>query len=432
MNQIVKTWRDIVDITNNRALRKENNLLAELSASLRRKDTEIRDASRELNRAREKLREGYEEIGYVCHKDPENCIDSAISQIESQIESRIRDSLDEKEKELVYAEEQIQAAGDPAKEMKQTAQSMYQNLKTSYGHREQFLSITEVNSSRIAGERRKAGYYISREPNKVILYPFTTVSDGQLRLLMVMDFRVRSSEGGPIGRGPLSGPLTGMAFIPISPGTFMMGSPSNESGRDNDEKQHRVTLTKGYYMQTTEVTQRQWKAVMGSNPSGFKNCGDDCPVEKVSWKDVQAFIEKLNQREGGNKYRLPTEAEWEYAARAGSTTRFSFGDNEGRLGEYAWYNSNSGSKTHSVGQKRPNAWGLYDMHGNVREWCQDWYDDYPSGSVTDPTGPHSGSRRVLRGGSWNYVPRGVRGAYRNFFSPGNRLSDMGFRLLRTD
>ena len=208
--------------------------------------------------------------------------------------------------------------------------------------------------------------------------------------------------------GPTKLSSIGMEFIPIPPGSFMMGSPSNESGRYDNEKQHRVTLTKGFHMQTTEVTQRQWKAVMGNNPSNFKNCGDNCPVEEVSWNDVQDFIRKLNQREGGSKYRLPTEAEWEYAARAGTTTRFSFGDDEGRLGEYAWYSGNSGRKTHSVGQKTPNAWDLYDMHGNVWEWCQDWYGDYPSGSVTDSIGPSSGSRRVIRGGSWGNKPPGLR------------------------
>lgn len=220
----------------------------------------------------------------------------------------------------------------------------------------------------------------------------------------------------------------GMEFIYIKPGTFMMGSPSHEKGRYNNEKQHQVTLTRGFYMQTTEVTQGQWKAVMGSNPSRFK--GDDLPVEQISWNDVQEFIRRLNQREGGDKYRLPTEAEWEYACRAGRTTRFSFGDDESRLGEYAWYDGNSGSRTHPVAQKKPNAWGLYDMHGNVWEWCQDRYGDYPSGSVTDPEGPSSGSYRVIRGGSWVNEPRFVRSANRGRSYPDYRNYNLGFRLLR--
>ena len=223
----------------------------------------------------------------------------------------------------------------------------------------------------------------------------------------------------------------GMEFVHVQPGKFKMGSPSNESGRDGDEKQHRVKLTQGFYMQMTEVTQGQWKAIMGNNPSSFKECGYSCPVENVSWNEVQDFIRKLNQREGRDRYRLPTETEWEYAARAGSRTRFSFGDDDGSPGEYAWYHGNSGNETHPVGQKRPNAWGIYDMHGNVLEWCQDWYDSYPSRSVTDPTGPPNGSLRVVRGGSWYDDSWDLRSANRGLEHPGNRFLNVGFRLLKT-
>jgi len=229
----------------------------------------------------------------------------------------------------------------------------------------------------------------------------------------------------------------GMEFVYIQPGTFMMGSPSSEQGRDNDEKQHRVNLTKGFYMQTTEVTQGQWKEVMGGNPSKFKNCGDDCPVEEVSWNDVQVFIRKLNQREGNDTYRLPTEAEWEYSARAGSDTAFANGGISGlkcgydsNLDAMGWYCGNANKKTHTVAQKQPNAWGLYDMHGNVWEWCQDWFGNYPSGSVTDPTGPSGGSNRVDRGGSWDDLARFCRSAFRGWLNPGGRHGGLGFRLLR--
>jgi len=220
----------------------------------------------------------------------------------------------------------------------------------------------------------------------------------------------------------------GMNFAYIRPGIFMMGRPSSESGRSSDEKQHRVTLTKGFYMQTTEVTQGQWRAIMGSNPSKFSTFGDDCPVEQISWNDAQEFIRKLNRKEGGSRYRLPTEAEWEYAARAGSTTRFCYGNDESRLSEYAWYRSNSGKKTHSVAQKTSNAWGLYDMHGNVWEWCQDWKGDYLSGSDTDPTGSFFGSYRVDRGGGWGNNARACRSANRYGSEPVYRYSDLGFRL----
>lgn len=208
-----------------------------------------------------------------------------------------------------------------------------------------------------------------------------------------------------------------------------MGSPSSEPERDSDENQHRVTLTKGFYMGVTEVTQGQWREIMGSNPSNFK--GDNLPVEQVSWNDCQEFIRKLNLQEGGNKYRLPTEAEWEYACRAGSTSRFCFGDSDGSLEQYAWYNSNSSNKTHPVAQKKPNEWGLYDMHGNVWEWCQDWFGDYPSGHVADPDGPSSGSFRVRRGGSWFSYAGVCRSASRHDGTPGGRGGHLGFRLART-
>jgi len=223
----------------------------------------------------------------------------------------------------------------------------------------------------------------------------------------------------------------GMAFVYIEPGTFTMGSPTNELDRSRDERQHRVTLTWGYYMQTTEVTQGQWKAVMGGNPSQFKNCGDDCPVEQVSWDDVQEFIRRLNQKDGTDKYRLPTEAQWEYACRAGSTSRFGFGDRESRIGNHAWYESNSRGKTHAAGQKQAHPWGLHDMHGNVWEWCQDRYGDYPTGSVTDPKGALKGGYRVYRGGSWSNDARNCRSASRDINSPGYRSSYLGFRLART-
>ena len=227
----------------------------------------------------------------------------------------------------------------------------------------------------------------------------------------------------------------GMTFNLIPAGIFTMGSPSDEPGRDNDETQHQVTLSQSFYMQTTELTQAQWTAVMGSNPSYFSGCSD-CPVEQVSWDDVQTFITELNTW-GEGAYRLPTEAEWEYAARAGTTTAFANGDisvtdcsYDPNLDVMGWYCYNS-SSTQSVAQKNPNAWGLYDMHGNVVEWCQDWYGAYTSGPVTDPTGPPSGSSLVIRGGSWEIGASTCRSAYRFTKTSSGGHWDMGFRLAIT-
>ncbi|MDL2286706.1 formylglycine-generating enzyme family protein, partial [Desulfococcaceae bacterium OttesenSCG-928-F15] len=220
---------------------------------------------------------------------------------------------------------------------------------------------------------------------------------------------------------------------------FLMGSPKDEEGRSSDERLHGVRLTRDFYLGKYLVTQAQWKAVIGNNigrfkalfgggenPSIFK--GGNHPVERVSWKDTQEFIKKLNQKEGTDKYRLPTEAEWEYAARAGSSTAYSFGDDASQLGKYAWHWKNSGGTTHSVGEKLPNAWSLYDMHGNVWEWTQDWYGDYSSSSQTDSRGPNFGQYRVLRGGSWGYNAQYCRSASRSNNVPGCRSDNYGFRL----
>jgi formylglycine-generating enzyme required for sulfatase activity len=177
------------------------------------------------------------------------------------------------------------------------------------------------------------------------------------------------------------------------------------------------------------VMQAQWQAVMGTNPSAFK--GDKLQVEHVSWEDAQQFIQKLNEKEGKEIYRLPTEAEWEYACRAGSSTIYCFGDDEGQLGEYAWYTLNSGKRTHPVGTRKPNAWGLYDMHGNVWEWVQDGYGNYTADPVTDPIVPAVGTGRVIRGGNWNSVPRTVRAGYRVWNEPDYHSVDIGFRCMRS-
>jgi len=222
----------------------------------------------------------------------------------------------------------------------------------------------------------------------------------------------------------------GMEFVWIPPGTYTMGSPADEPDRGDDERQHKVTLSKGFFMQRTEVTQKQWKAIMGSNPSFFKKCGDDCPVEQVSWDNTQEFIAKLNQHDADGKYRLPTEAEWEYAARAGSTTRFAYGDDATKLSEYAWHDGNAKERVHPVAQKKPNAWGLYDMHGNAWEWCHDWYSSrYPKRTTVDPTGKPSGKARVIRGGGWCSQARGVRCSRRSSLSPDKGYNSIGFRLV---
>ena len=226
-----------------------------------------------------------------------------------------------------------------------------------------------------------------------------------------------------------------MKFAWIPPGTFLMGSPpSEEEQKLTEETQHKVTLTKGFYMGVYQVTQEQWQAVMGNNPSHFKG-EKNLPVEQVSWDDCQEFRQTLARKES-HKYRLPTEAEWEYACRAGTTTPFHFGetistDQANYDGNYVYGKGKKGvyrKKTTPVGSFPPNAWGLYDMHGNVYDWCQDWYGLYGDKETTDPVGPSDGNARVLRGGSWLHHPWLCRSAYRCRHEPGNRSNDVGLRL----
>jgi len=213
----------------------------------------------------------------------------------------------------------------------------------------------------------------------------------------------------------------GMKLSVIPAGTFIMGEGGDA---------HEVTLTKPFMLGTYEVTQGQYQRVMGTNPSKFK--GVNNPVETLSWDEAVEFCRRLSElpaeKAAGNIYRLPTEAEWEFACRAGTTTRYSFGDNESELGQHAWWNGNSGKRTHPVGIKLPNALGLFDLHGNVREWCQDRYESYPRGAVTDPTGAASGSDRVNRGGSWYDTAGLCRSAFRYRLYPSGRNRHYGFRV----
>ena len=252
----------------------------------------------------------------------------------------------------------------------------------------------------------------------------------------------------------------GMKFSLIPAGSFVMGSPAGngdathrpywpeEGGRYSGETQHVVTLSKSYYMQTTEVTQGQWESVMGSgtNPSHFSACGMDCPVEQVSWDDANDFITALNSKEsrtfitchfnGHCPYILPTEAQWEYAARAGTVTAFYSGGItntsctplDANLDKIGWYCGNANDTTHPVAQKEPNNWGLYDMSGNVWEWCKDWAGAYPDGPVEDPTGATTGLGRVGRGGSWFGNAREARSANRDMGPPSDRSRYLGFRI----
>ena len=282
-------------------------------------------------------------------------------------------------------------------------------------------------------EIRKSGYATSRQT--------VTISEGQTASISGSLTSPTSSSNANVLSSSSSSPSGNTITIPVKngisiemvkveAGSFNMGAtPEMENPYDSEKPVHRVTLTNNYYVGKYEVTQALWQAVMGSNPSNFK--GDDLPVETVSWNDCQDFISKLNAMTG-KRFRLPTEAEWEYTARGGKKSRGYQYSGSNTLDDVAWYYGNSGNKTHVVGTKLPNELGIYDMTGNVREWCQDRYDSYSSSPQTNPTGAASGSGRVCRGGRWYYSDWNCRSSYRHSFTPDCRYDILGLRLVLSE
>ncbi len=221
----------------------------------------------------------------------------------------------------------------------------------------------------------------------------------------------------------------GMNFVRLPLGSYLAGSPPQEEGRDANEALHQVIISAAVEMQTTPVTQAQWQQVMETNPSYFQ--GDPgLPVEQVSWNDCQEFIRRLNALEQTTAYRLPDETEWEYACRAGSTTAYCFGDDPEGLDDYGWHYTNADLRTQPVGRKLPNAWGLHDMHGNVWEWCRNWYHKEPSPEWDKAVEPAGGINKVVRGGAWYFHRSDCRSACRNFYQPGRREFFIGLRLIK--
>ena len=253
----------------------------------------------------------------------------------------------------------------------------------------------------------------------LLVAPFTEAKAKEVQKSVAKSLQKEAEETEDLGKG------VKLDLVLIPAGKFMMGSPASEKGRNDNEKQHEVTFTKPYFIGKYEITQEQWEGVMGDNPSSTK--GAKLPVTGVSWKDCQGFIEKLNAKTSGG-YRRPTEAEWEYACRAGTTTAYSFGD---VLTKSDANCNESGGRIKELGSYKPNAFGLYDMHGNVWEWCEDSYGDYPAGSAIDPKGPATGGSRVARGGSFNYGVSHARSSNRGLNSPTARSDDGGFRLARS-
>jgi formylglycine-generating enzyme required for sulfatase activity len=267
------------------------------------------------------------------------------------------------------------------------------------------------------------------------LFAVEPISKKATRMLVGVALWANVSAFGAASTAPAAGekwtvPELSLNMVPVPAGTFTIGSPANERGRDEGEgPQTVVTISKPFWLGVTEVTQPQWQAIMGNNPSQFVM--DNNPVERISWTEATEFCQKLTERErtagrlpAGYVYALPTEAQWEYACRAGTTGQYS-----GKLDDVSWYFKNTeGLTTKPVGQKQPNAWGLQDMHGNVWEWCADWYGAYPGGKISDPKGPATGTIRIVRGGGWGDTALDCRSAFRRAFKPDLHGNSVGLRL----
>ena len=282
-------------------------------------------------------------------------------------------------------------------------------------------------------EIRKSGYATSRQTVTISEGQTASISGSLTSTASTSDTNVLSSSSSSPSGNTITIPVKNgisIEMVKVEAGSFNMGAtPEMQAPYEVEKPVHRVTLTNNYYIGKYEVTQALWQAVMGSNPSYFK--GDDLPVEQVSWNDCQDFISKLNAMTG-KRFRLPSEAEWEYAARGGKKSRGYQYSGSNTLGDVAWYEGNSGSKTHAVGTKQPNELGIYDMTGNVYEWCQDWYGSYSSSPQTNPIGAVSGSSRVDRGGSWFFTAKHCRSSYRFNLTPGYRLNFLGLRLVLSE
>ena len=486
LEEIVSVWQHVILQGNAQANKKSGELLAQLARRIKEKDDEIKLTTRKIEDMRRKLGEIYEQSGYRCDLVAEECLDKAIMHLDRNISEVVTAGLTEKGKEMVSAKGIVIGAGDPEKEVQRLVQDFYQNLRTTYAKREQFLNLQVVESGMMIGESDRQGYYIVRNPREVYVYPYYD-ENGNMLAMEVMAFRVtQEQERGkeaipvkallpapvtnrkpylslphpeadkkellkvpkkpvkvvlnapekpkqvsrslPVGQGVVSSdPVTGMLLVFVQGGCYQMGSGVSDN---NALPLHEVCLD-SFYMGTYEVTQGEWQKVMGANPA--KNqAGAEYPVERVNWYDTKLFIEKLNKLTG-RTYRLPTEAEWEYAARErGGSAVWSGISTISRLDDYAWGKTNSDGKTHAVGQKQPNKLGIYDLTGNVWEWVEDCDSSGADATLNKNNPVYTGGRCwsvVRRGGSFDVKAEKMANSARDGHRKGTKDGDHGFRIV---
>ncbi len=411
---------------------RQDDILQRGTEELRRLERDIEDAKERLNSRASKIAAICRENGYVYNPAAiDKSVTDALAGLRSQIQERSAQWTAVREREIVVKETRTFIEGSPAHHLALEVLNSCKQLE-QMGKVERIMQITEVSDldlTRYEANRKLAVY---RSPQRLWAYPIP-MDDNSFKLAVLLQFRITGVETDDGGKNPVPVRTWTKKFdyepdmVFVEGGTFSMGCTAEQGSDcyDSESPAHQVKLS-SYFVGKHEVTQAQWQAVMGGNPSYFSGCAQ-CPVEKVSWDDAQEYLRKLNEKTGG-KYRLLTEAEWEYAARGGAQAKpWKYAGGNG-IDDVAWYYSNSGNKTQPVGQKEANELGLFDMSGNVWEWCSDWYGPYPSGTQENPTGPSSGSSRVVRGGSWYGVARLCRVSFRADYSPGGRSADFGFRV----
>lgn len=419
---------------NNAADSRQDDILLRGTEEINRLDRELEDARQRLKTRSAKINSICKELGLAFDaRNIDGSVNTALQNLRTRIQERTARWSQTKESEIIFKETRTFIEGEPAQALATEALNACRQLEQGYGKVDRLLQITEVENLDVTRYDANRTLTVYRNPRRLWAYPIP-MDDGSFKLAVLVQFKVtgQQQQQETTVEVPVQKPWVkqfdyepDMAFV--EGGTFTMGCTSEQGGDcyDDEKSIHQVTLS-GFYMAKHEVTQAQWKAVMGTNPAQFNNC-DQCPVEQVSWDDIQDFLKKLNQKTGKN-YRLPTEAEWEFAARGGTKTKGYKYAGSNNLDEMAWYSSNSGSSTHAVGGKKANELGLFDMSGNVWEWCSDWYGAYASGSQNNPKGPSTGSIRVYRGGGWGNSARFCRVAIRLDRSPGFRDDGVGFRL----
>lgn len=486
LEEIVSVWQNVIQQGNAQANKKSGELLAQLARRIKEKDDEIKLTTRKIEDMRRRLGEIYAQSGFRCDLVAEECLDRAIAHLDRGIAEVVAAGLTEKAREMVSAKGIVIGAGDPEKEVQRLVQDFYQNLRTTYAKREQFLNLKVVESGMMADEAERQGYYIVRTPRDVSVYPYYD-ENGNMLAMEVMAFRVAQELERPKPEAPakpppsaaVSGPKpappappakperketrktpekpkqearkvpekpgeesrprpaprrdadtdpeTGMRLVFVEGGCYQMGSSTGENGA---LPPHEVCLD-SFYMGKYEVTQGEWLKVMGSNPAN-NQAGSTYPVEHVEWHDAKAFITRLNQLTGRG-YRLPTEAEWEYAARErGGAALWSGTSTESKLASYAWYKTNADGKTRAVGQKQPNRLGIYDLTGNVWEWVEDCAnsDAHKKLDKDNPVYTAGLCWSVIRkGGSCGTKADQMTNASRDSHRKGHTGDDLGFRLV---